>query len=281
MQIDEESRVYIYYQAGRRVVAGPISFVCVRVLDADRLARKKGELLREVRKQLKRDLTKAPFTSYENCIEQIEELVTDQIIDIKDRVVLPSLLGGRDPESYLDSIKEGLVAQAALSFSKSKPLQTVVRCMNIIKPTPYWNNCLECHSFGSLLTKIISEYRRLYLIEKVFRHSYPEYSLEVCKGILTTDHTLAILKHGLKPIHIPTRLKNLTKIWFKQLKDLNNDFLDLPYDLANLPSWWEDYFLQSDFGKVAVDDGRSDLITGDYPAEFLDWLASTEEKNSD
>jgi hypothetical protein len=274
---DQETKIYVYYQASNRIVAGPISIVCVKILDLESLVKRKSELKEAFRKQLERDITKVRYTNYEKCIDSIEELVDEKIIEVKDRVVLPSLLGGRDPESYLNSVKENLIAQVSLSFTKSKPLQTVVRCTKAINPTPFYRNSFEYHSVGSLLTKTISEYRRLYLIEKVYRCSYPEYSLDVCKGILTNDHALAILKYGLKPIHIPTRLRNLTNIWFNQLKNLNNGFLDLPYDFENIPSWWEDYFLKSDFAQVAITQNKSEVITGKYPEEFLTWLQTTKE----
>ena len=174
-------------EAGRGPLAGPVCAAAVILAeeieglnDSKKLSEKKREALF--------DEIKEKALSYSIAFASVEEIEEHNILNA----------------TYLamNRAVEGLniKAEFALIDGNRVPTDIKVPCKTVIK-----GDALSCSiAAASILAKVTRD--RLMLEED---KKYPQYNFKKHKGYGTKEHTDAILKYGVSPIHRPSFLKKL------------------------------------------------------------------------
>lgn len=174
-------------EAGRGPLAGPVCAAAVILAeeieglnDSKKLSEKKREALF--------DEIKEKALSYSIAFASVEEIEEHNILNA----------------TYLAMNRaiEGLNIKAdfALIDGNRVPTDIKVPCKTVIK-----GDALSCSiAAASILAKVTRD--RLMLEED---KKYPQYNFKKHKGYGTKEHTDAILKYGVSPIHRPSFLKKL------------------------------------------------------------------------
>ena len=174
-------------EAGRGPLAGPVCAAAVILAeeieglnDSKKLSEKKREALF--------DEIKEKALSYSIAFASVEEIEKYNILNATYIAMNRAVEGLETPADF------------ALIDGNRVPTDIKVPCKTVIK-----GDALSCSiAAASILAKVTRD--RLMLEED---EKYPEYNFKKHKGYGTKEHTDAILKYGVSPIHRPSFLKKL------------------------------------------------------------------------
>lgn len=174
-------------EAGRGPLAGPVCAAAVILAeeieglnDSKKLSEKKREVLF--------DEIKEKSLSYSIAFASVEEIEEHNILNATYLAMNRAIEGLEIPADF------------ALIDGNRVPTDIKVSCKTVVK-----GDALSCSiAAASILAKVTRD--RLMLEED---KKYPEYNFKKHKGYGTKEHTDAILKYGVSPIHRPSFLKKL------------------------------------------------------------------------
>lgn len=174
-------------EAGRGPLAGPVCAAAVILAeeieglnDSKKLSEKKREVLF--------DEIKEKSLSYSIAFASVEEIEEHNILNATYLAMNRAVEGLEIPADF------------ALIDGNRVPTDIKVPCKTVVK-----GDALSCSiAAASILAKVTRD--RLMLEED---KKYPEYNFKKHKGYGTKEHTDAILKYGVSPIHRPSFLKKL------------------------------------------------------------------------
>lgn len=174
-------------EAGRGPLAGPVCAAAVILAeeieglnDSKKLSEKKREVLF--------DEIKEKSLSYSIAFASVEEIEEHNILNATYLAMNRAIEGLEIPADF------------ALIDGNRVPTDIKVPCKTVVK-----GDALSCSiAAASILAKVTRD--RLMLEED---KKYPEYNFKKHKGYGTKEHTDAILKYGVSPIHRPSFLKKL------------------------------------------------------------------------
>ena len=174
-------------EAGRGPLAGPVCAAAV-ILDEEIEGLNDSKKLSEKKREALFDEIKEKALSYSIAFASVEEIEEHNILNA----------------TYLAMNRaiEGLNIKAdfALIDGNRIPAGITVHCETVVK-----GDAKSCSiAAASILAKVTRD--RLMLEED---KKYPEYNFKKHKGYGTKEHTDAILKYGVSPIHRPSFLKKL------------------------------------------------------------------------
>ena len=174
-------------EAGRGPLAGPVCAAAV-ILDEEIDGLNDSKKLSEKKREALFDEIKEKALSYSIAFASVEEIEEHNILNA----------------TYLAMNRaiEGLNIKAdfALIDGNRIPAGITVPCETVVK-----GDAKSCSiAAASILAKVTRD--RLMLEED---KKYPEYNFKKHKGYGTKEHTDAILKYGVSPIHRPSFLKKL------------------------------------------------------------------------
>ena len=174
-------------EAGRGPLAGPVCAAAV-ILDEEIEGLNDSKKLSEKKREALFDVIKEKALSYSIAFASVEEIEEHNILNA----------------TYLAMNRaiEGLNVKAdfALIDGNRVPTGISVPCETVVK-----GDAKSCSiAAASILAKVTRD--RLMLEED---EKYPEYNFKKHKGYGTKEHTDAILKYGMSPIHRPSFLKKL------------------------------------------------------------------------
>lgn len=174
-------------EAGRGPLAGPVCAAAVILAeeieglnDSKKLSEKKREVLF--------DEIKEKSVSYSIAFASVEEIEEHNILNATYLAMNRAIEGLEIPADF------------ALIDGNRVPTDIKVSCKTVVK-----GDALSCSiAAASILAKVTRD--RLMLEED---EKYPQYNFKKHKGYGTKEHTDAILKYGVSPIHRPSFLKKL------------------------------------------------------------------------
>ena len=174
-------------EAGRGPLAGPVCAAAV-ILNEEIEGLNDSKKLSEKKREALFDEIKEKSVSFSIAFASVEEIEECNILNA----------------TYLAMNRaiEGLNVKAdfALIDGNRVPTGITVPCETVVK-----GDAKSCSvAAASILAKVTRD--RLMLEED---KKYPEYNFKKHKGYGTKEHTDAILKYGLSPIHRPSFLKKL------------------------------------------------------------------------
>lgn len=174
-------------EAGRGPLAGPVCAAAV-ILNEEIEGLNDSKKLSEKKREALFDEIKEKALSYSIAFASVEEIEEHNILNA----------------TYLAMNRaiEGLNVKAdfALIDGNRVPTGITVPCETVVK-----GDAKSCSvAAASILAKVTRD--RLMLEED---EKYPQYNFKKHKGYGTKEHTDAILKYGLSPIHRPSFLKKL------------------------------------------------------------------------
>jgi ribonuclease HII len=174
-------------EAGRGPLAGPVCAAAV-ILDEEIEGLNDSKKLSEKKREALFDEIKEKALGYSIAFASVEEIEEHNILNA----------------TYLAMNRaiEGLNIKAdfALIDGNRIPAGITVPCETVVK-----GDAKSCSiAAASILAKVTRD--RLMLEED---KKYPEYNFKKHKGYGTKEHTDAILKYGVSPIHRPSFLKKL------------------------------------------------------------------------
>ncbi len=174
-------------EAGRGPLAGPVCAAAV-ILDEEIEGLNDSKKLSEKKREALFDEIKEKSVSFSIAFASVEEIEEYNILNA----------------TYLAMNRaiEGLNVKAdfALIDGNRVPTGISVPCETVVK-----GDAKSCSiAAASILAKVTRD--RLMLEED---EKYPEYNFKKHKGYGTKEHTDAILKYGISPIHRPSFLKKL------------------------------------------------------------------------
>ncbi len=174
-------------EAGRGPLAGPVCAAAV-ILNEEIEGLNDSKKLTEKKREALFDVIKEKALSYSIAFASVEEIEEHNILNA----------------TYLAMNRaiEGLNIKAdfALIDGNRVPTDIKVPCETVVK-----GDAKSCSiAAASILAKVTRD--RLMLEED---EKYPEYNFKKHKGYGTKEHTDAILKYGVSPIHRPSFLKKL------------------------------------------------------------------------
>ena len=174
-------------EAGRGPLAGPVCAAAV-ILNEEIEGLNDSKKLSEKKREALFDEIKEKSVSFSIAFASVEEIEEYNILNA----------------TYLAMNRaiEGLNVKAdfALIDGNRVPTGITVPCETVVK-----GDAKSCSvAAASILAKVTRD--RLMLEED---EKYPEYNFKKHKGYGTKEHTDAILKYGLSPIHRPSFLKKL------------------------------------------------------------------------
>ena len=174
-------------EAGRGPLAGPVCAAAV-ILNEEIEGLNDSKKLSEKKREALFDVIKEKALSYSIAFASVEEIEEYNILNA----------------TYLAMNRaiEGLNVKAdfALIDGNRVPTGITVPCETVVK-----GDAKSCSvAAASILAKVTRD--RLMLEED---KKYPEYNFKKHKGYGTKEHTDAILKYGMSPIHRPSFLKKL------------------------------------------------------------------------
>ena len=174
-------------EAGRGPLAGPVCAAAV-ILNEEIEGLNDSKKLSEKNREALFDVIKEKALSYSIAFASVEEIEECNILNA----------------TYLAMNRaiEGLNVKAdfALIDGNRVPTGITVPCETVVK-----GDAKSCSvAAASILAKVTRD--RLMLEED---KKYPQYNFKKHKGYGTKEHTDAILKYGLSPIHRPSFLKKL------------------------------------------------------------------------
>ena len=174
-------------EAGRGPLAGPVCAAAV-ILNEEIEGLNDSKKLSEKKREALFDVIKEKALSYSIAFASVEEIEEYNILNA----------------TYLAMNRaiEGLNVKAefALIDGNRVPTGITVPCETVVK-----GDAKSCSvAAASILAKVTRD--RLMLEED---KKYPQYNFKKHKGYGTKEHTDAILKYGLSPIHRPSFLKKL------------------------------------------------------------------------
>lgn len=174
-------------EAGRGPLAGPVCAAAV-ILNEEIEGLNDSKKLTEKKREALFDEIKEKALSYSIAFASVEEIEEHNILNA----------------TYLAMNRaiEGLNIKADFSLIDGNriPAGITVPCETVVK-----GDAKSCSiAAASILAKVTRD--RLMLEED---KKYPEYNFKKHKGYGTKEHTDAILKYGVSPIHRPSFLKKL------------------------------------------------------------------------
>ena len=174
-------------EAGRGPLAGPVCAAAV-ILNEEIEGLNDSKKLTEKKREALFDVIKEKALSYSIAFASVEEIEEHNILNA----------------TYLAMNRaiEGLNQKAdfALIDGNRVPTGISVPCETVVK-----GDAKSCSiAAASILAKVTRD--RLMLEED---KKYPEYNFKKHKGYGTKEHTDAILKYGMSPIHRPSFLKKM------------------------------------------------------------------------
>lgn len=176
-------------EAGRGPLCGPVCAAAVILpVDCEIEGINDSKKLSEKKREALFDEIKEKALSFSIAFASVEEIEEHNILNA----------------TYLamNRAVEGLAISAdfALIDGNRVPTHIKVPCKTVVK-----GDALSCSiAAASILAKVTRD--RLMLEEDI---KYPEYNFKKHKGYGTKEHTDAILKYGVSPIHRPSFLKKL------------------------------------------------------------------------
>lgn len=174
-------------EAGRGPLAGPVCAAAV-ILNEEIEGLNDSKKLSEKKREALFDVIKEKALSYSIAFASVEEIEECNILNATYLAMNRAIEG------------LNLKADFALIDGNRVPTGITVTCETVVK-----GDAKSCSvAAASILAKVTRD--RLMLEED---KKYPEYNFKKHKGYGTKEHTDAILKYGMSPIHRPSFLKKL------------------------------------------------------------------------
>lgn len=174
-------------EAGRGPLAGPVCAAAV-ILAEEIEGLNDSKKLSEKKRVVLFDEIKEKSLSYSIAFASVEEIEEHNILNATYLAMNRAIEGLEIPADF------------ALIDGNRIPTDIKVPCKTVVK-----GDALSCSiAAASILAKVTRD--RLMLEED---EKYPEYNFKKHKGYGTKEHTDAILKYGVSPIHRPSFLKKL------------------------------------------------------------------------
>lgn len=174
-------------EAGRGPLAGPVCAAAV-ILNEEIEGLNDSKKLSEKKREALFDEIKEKALSYSIAFASVEEIEEHNILNATYLAM----------NRAIDGLN--IKADFALIDGNRVPAGISVPCETVVK-----GDAKSCSiAAASILAKVTRD--RLMLEED---KKYPEYNFKKHKGYGTKEHTDAILKYGLSPIHRPSFLKKL------------------------------------------------------------------------